>query len=110
MFQLLLNDTGYRVSTATSGEEALAYMELVTPDGTVIEVGGKNGCYESGPFDLPGLICGHEGTFGIVTRLWVRLIPKATSFRTLVAIFSSTADACGVVAEVIYSPQRTMRE
>src|SRR5215213_2122301 len=32
MFQLLLNDTGYRVSTATSGEEALAYMELVTPD------------------------------------------------------------------------------
>src|SRR4030095_16235132 len=32
MFRLLLNDTGYRVSTATSGEEALAYMELVTPD------------------------------------------------------------------------------
>ncbi|HJZ49191.1 MAG TPA: GAF domain-containing protein [Roseiflexaceae bacterium] len=32
MFQLLLNDTGYRVSLATSGEEALAYMELVTPD------------------------------------------------------------------------------
>jgi adenylate cyclase len=32
MFQLLLNDTGYRVSTATSGEDALAYMELVTPD------------------------------------------------------------------------------
>jgi adenylate cyclase len=32
MFQLLLNDTGYRVSAATSGEEALAYMELVTPD------------------------------------------------------------------------------
>jgi adenylate cyclase len=32
MFQLLLNDTGYRVSTATTGEEALAYMDLVTPD------------------------------------------------------------------------------
>jgi adenylate cyclase len=32
MFQLLLNDTGYRVSAATSGEEALAYMDLVTPD------------------------------------------------------------------------------
>src|SRR5215213_4060347 len=32
MFQLLLNDTGYRVSTASSGEEALAYLELVTPD------------------------------------------------------------------------------
>lgn len=32
MFQLLLGDTGYRVSTAGSGEEALAYLELVTPD------------------------------------------------------------------------------
>jgi glycolate oxidase len=73
----------------------------VTPDGTVLEIGAKNGCYESGPFDLPGLICGHEGTFGIITKLWVRLIPKATSFRTLVAIFSTTADACAVVSETI---------
>lgn len=32
MFQLLLGDSGYRVSTASSGEEALAYLELVTPD------------------------------------------------------------------------------
>ena len=31
----------------------------------------------------------------------MRLAPKATSFRTLVAIFSTTADACGVVADVI---------
>ncbi|MEN9934734.1 MAG: hypothetical protein RLZZ387_1313 [Chloroflexota bacterium] len=32
MFQLLLQNTGYRVSVATTGEEALAYLELVTPD------------------------------------------------------------------------------
>lgn len=32
MFQLLLGDTGYRVSTASSGEEALAFLDLVTPD------------------------------------------------------------------------------
>ncbi|HNP69754.1 MAG TPA: GAF domain-containing protein [Kouleothrix sp.] len=32
MLQLLLNETGYRVSTASTGEEALAYMDLVTPD------------------------------------------------------------------------------
>ena len=78
-------------------------MEIVLPDGTVIEVGGKDGCYESGPFDLPGLICGHEGTFGIVTKIWVRLIPKATSFRTLVATFANTTDACNVVSDVIAS-------
>jgi len=67
-------------------------FEMVLADGTVIEVGGKNGGYESpGGFDLPGLICGHEGTFGIITRLWVRLVPKATSFRTMVAVFNTTA-------------------
>lgn len=32
MYQMLLTDTGYRVSAAGSGEEALAYLELVTPD------------------------------------------------------------------------------
>ena len=78
-------------------------LEIVLPDGTVLEVGGKEGCYESGPFDLPGLICGHEGTFGVVTKIWVRLIPKATSFRTLVATFRTTTDACSVVSDVIAS-------
>jgi glycolate oxidase len=76
-------------------------MEMVLADGTILNVGGRDGCYESGSFDLPGLICGHEGTFGILTRVWVRLVPKATSFRTIVSIFPSTADACGLVADVI---------
>jgi glycolate oxidase len=76
-------------------------MEMVLADGTVLEVGGRNGCYESGSFDLPGLICGHEGTFGIITRLWVRLVPKATNFRTLVTIFKTTADACDTVSDII---------
>src|SRR5688572_18524579 len=76
-------------------------LEMVLPDGDVLEVGGRNGCYESGSFDLPGLICGSEGTFGIITSLWVRLVPKATSFRTVVGIFSSTSDACQSVSDVI---------
>src|SRR5687767_9851310 len=78
-------------------------LEMVLPDGEVLTVGAQQGCYESGPFDLPGLICGHEGTFGIVTKVWVRLIPKATSFRTLVATFRTTTDACSVVSDVIAS-------
>ncbi|HEX5688913.1 MAG TPA: response regulator, partial [Roseiflexaceae bacterium] len=32
MLQLLLGDSGYRVSKASSGEEALAYLDLITPD------------------------------------------------------------------------------
>ncbi|QOV89427.1 FAD-binding oxidoreductase [Humisphaera borealis] len=76
-------------------------LEMVLPSGEVLITGGQNGCYESGHFDLPGLICGSEGTFGIITKLWVRLVPRATNFRTVVGMFPSTADACEAVSDVI---------
>src|SRR5205814_7729450 len=41
-------------------------LQMVLPDGTVLDTGAQNGCYESGTFDLPGLICASEGTFGII--------------------------------------------
>lgn len=75
-------------------------MEMVRCDGTVVQLGACNGAYEA-PFDLPGLICGSEGTLGIITSLWVRLIPKPRSFRTIVGLFSSRDDACDTVSEVI---------
>ena len=76
-------------------------LEMVLPDGQTLEVGGKNGACESAGFDLPGLICGSEGTLGIITRLWVRLSPRASGFRTVVSIFDDTADACQAVSDVI---------
>ena len=75
-------------------------MELVQPDGTITGVGSANGCYETA-FDIPGIVCGNEGTFGIITELWVRLIPKATSFRTIVGLFATQGDACGAVSQTI---------
>lgn len=79
-------------------------MEMVLADGSVIEVGSQEGSYESpGGFDLPGLICGNEGTFGLITKLWVRLVPKPRNFRTIVAIFTSTEDAGNTVSEIIAS-------
>jgi glycolate oxidase len=76
-------------------------MEMVLPDGSVLNCGAANGCHEGGPFDLPGLICGSEGTLGLITSLWVRLTPKANGIRTCVGLFATTADACRTVSEVI---------
>ncbi len=76
-------------------------IEMVMPDGQVLHAGGRHGACADGPFDLPGLICGHEGTFGIITSLWVRLSPKAAGYRTAVVTFSSTADACNTVSDII---------
>jgi glycolate oxidase len=76
-------------------------LEMVLADGSILRCGGENGCYEGGPFDLPGLLCGSEGTLGIITRLWVRLVPRAISFRTLIATFTTSADACETVSDII---------
>jgi len=76
-------------------------LEMVLPSGEVLVTGGQNGCYESGHYDLPGLLCGSEGTLGIITRLWVRLVPRPLQFRTIVGMFPSAADACNAVSDVI---------
>jgi glycolate oxidase len=76
-------------------------LEIVLADGTVLNVGGQNGCCEAGPYDLPGLFCGSEGTLGIITSLWVRLSARPGAFRTVVGVFASSADASATVADVI---------
>jgi glycolate oxidase len=78
-------------------------VEMVLPDGSILRTGGENGCCQRGPFDLPGLICGSEGTLGIFTSLWIRLAPKPLAFRTIVATFATSADASSSVAEIIGS-------
>jgi glycolate oxidase len=77
-------------------------IEYVTPDATVQTVGGTGGvsCGPGG-FDLTALLCGSEGTLGIITGVWVRLSPKRSSFRTVVALFPSRDAACDSVSDVI---------
>ncbi len=76
-------------------------MEMVLADASIVQVGGRDGAYDGGAFDLPGLICGSEGTLGIITSVWVRLVPKLASFRTIVATFRNSADACHTISEII---------
>lgn len=75
-------------------------LTMVLPDGAAASIGATGGSYES-PIDLPGLICGHEGTFGIITELWVRLIPRPTSFRTIIGLFNTQGDACAAVSQIV---------
>jgi glycolate oxidase len=74
-------------------------LELVTPEGEIVEVGRK--APDEPGYDLTGLIVGAEGTFGVVTKVVVRLTPLAESVKTMLAIFDRMEDASGAVSGVI---------
>ncbi len=75
-------------------------IEMVLPDGKTLTTRPGPLLDGVGP-DLPALLCGSEGTLGIITRLWVRLTPKPRALRTIVGIFDATRNACQTVADVI---------
>ncbi len=77
-------------------------VEVVLADGSV-HVSGGAPLYDRLGADLPGVLCGSEGTLGVITRLWCRLSPRPAHFRTIYAVFDSTADACQAVTDVIAS-------
>jgi glycolate oxidase len=73
-------------------------VEIVLPDGSVVRTGGPAG---STGYDLTGVIVGSEGTFGIVTRIWVRITPLPQAVRTLLVVFDSIDDTCNTITAIV---------
>jgi glycolate oxidase len=74
-------------------------LELVLPDGVLVRLGGKE-VDAPGP-DLLGAFVGSEGTLGVATRIWLRVVPKPETVRTLVAFFDSPVRGGDVVSEIV---------
>ena len=74
-------------------------LEIVLPDGEVIQTGGE--CLDLPGYDLTGLFVGSEGTFGIVTKIVVRIMRKPEAVKTLLAIYDSIDDASSSVSAII---------
>jgi len=74
-------------------------LEVALASGEVIELGAASGD-PWGP-DLVGLFVGSEGTFGVATRITVRLTPLPTAVRTLLADFGSLRAAGEAVSAII---------
>jgi glycolate oxidase len=75
-------------------------LEVVLPSGEVIRTGGKALKNVSG-YDLTRLMCGSEGTLGILTEIILRLVPSAPAKATLQAIYSDLDDAATTVSAII---------
>jgi glycolate oxidase subunit GlcD len=74
-------------------------VTMVDPLGEIIEIGGKLGC---GPgYDFLGLICGSEGTLGIVTEAWVKLTPIPKYVMTALVAFATIRETTETVARII---------
>jgi glycolate oxidase len=74
-------------------------LEAVLPGGEVVQLGGS--ALDSPGYDLIGLLVGSEGTLGIVTRIWVRLVPINETVKTILAVFPNMEDASSAVAGMI---------
>jgi glycolate oxidase len=98
---------GGNVAENAGGPHTLAYgvttnhvlgLELVMPDGSVVETGGK--LADLPGYDLTGLLTGSEGTMALVTSVTVRLMRKPEAVKTALAIYESNEDAGRTVAEI----------
>ena len=74
-------------------------LDVVLPDGSEVTLGGPE--LDHPGYDLVGAFVGSEGTLGIATRIWLRVIPKPEDVRTLVAFFGSTVQAGEVVSRIV---------
>ena len=75
-------------------------MELVTPTGDVVELGGKVIKDVSG-YDLKRLIIGSEGTLGIVTRATIKLSPMPKVKTVLLVLFPDIEGAIAMVPRIM---------
>ncbi|MEO6030119.1 MAG: FAD-linked oxidase C-terminal domain-containing protein [Candidatus Binatia bacterium] len=99
---------GGNVAENSGGPHTLKYgvttnhllgVELVLPDGDVVTLGGA---VDDGlGYDLTGVVCGAEGTMGIVTAATLRLVPLPEAVTTMLAIFATVAAATTTVSAII---------
>lgn len=99
---------GGNVATNSGGPHTLKYgvtvnhvlgAEFVMPNGDVVTLGGP--AEDSPGFDLVGLFVGSEGTFGICTKIWVRLTRDPAAYRTMLGIFETVDAATQTISNII---------
>src|SRR5262245_61169986 len=98
---------GGNVANNSGGPHTLKYgvttnhvlgLEVVLPDGEIVWLGGK--VRDPQGYDLVGLFVGSEGTFGIATKVIVRIVRRPPAARTLLAVFDQLDHASAAVTAI----------
>src|SRR5881296_1837569 len=99
---------GGNIATNSGGPHTLKYgvtvnhvlgLEVVMPDGEIVWLGGKT--RDTLGYDLAGVFVGSEGTFGIATKVVVRILKKPQAVKTVLAVFEQIEQASVAVSAII---------
>jgi len=106
---LKFSTLGGNVAECAGGPRAVKYgvtrdyvlgLEVVLPTGEIIRTGGETAKGVVG-YDLTRLICGSEGTLGLITKIILRLLPLPEAKKTMLAVFDSIDGAATAVSTII---------
>ena len=106
-----ISSLGGNVAEGAGGPRGVKYgttknyvigLEVVTPTGEVLRLGGK-AAKRGADGGLLHLMIGSEGTLGIITEITVRLLPKPAAKCTFLAAFDRLEDAARTVSAIIAS-------
>ncbi|EDU38862.1 2-hydroxy-acid oxidase [Clostridium sporogenes] len=102
---------GGNISTNAGGMRAVKYgvtrdyirgLEIVLPNGKVLQIGGKVVKNSSG-YSIKDLVCGAEGTLAIVTKAILKLLPLPKKAISLLIPFPNLEMAINTVPKIIKS-------
>ena len=104
-----ISTMGGNVAENAGGPRAVKYgvtkdyllgLEVVLASGQVLRTGGKTMKNVTG-YNLSQLICGSEGTLGLITEMTVKLLPLPEAKRTLQVAYKDLDDAGKTVSKII---------
>src|SRR6266852_3112621 len=99
---------GGNIANNSGGPHTLKYgvtanhvlgLEVVMPDGELMWLGGRT--RDALGYDLAGVFVGSEGTFGVATKVVVRILKKPQAVKTVLAVFDAVSKASAAVSEII---------
>jgi glycolate oxidase subunit GlcD len=80
-------------------------LEVLTPDGTLVSLGGpaggKGGALGA---DWKTLFVGSEGLLGVILRIWIRLRPIPEATRTYLATYPTLESASAAIVGLVHHP------
>lgn len=100
---------GGNIATNAGGPHAYKYgttgdyvtgLRAVVPPGRIVEVGGPLRKDVAG-YDLKRLLVGSEGTLGIITDAWLRLVPSPEAAQPIAATYRTTHAGCEALLAII---------